>query len=396
MKGLVLRFLLAILQWRVRKLLQQSGSKVIAITGSVGKTTCKKVLGEILAGEFSVHQSPRSFNTPLGLILSCLKIEAAPGKNLRSWVKIFHRAFLQKVTLPQVLVLEFGADRPGDIAQLAKIVRPDFAIVTAVAPVHLARGQFTSLAQIAQEKMQITKSVREFALVGDNPLCRKFAHPGKVQFFGPGKCDWRIEFLQSKADGFSFALGWESFFVPVFGDFQVSSFFPAVVLALHLGVGARAIANTLKNFQLPPGRGRIFKGVRGSQIIDSSFNASPLAVERSLQALRKMPGARKICLLGQMNELGENSSKFHFQAGKQAAKVCDRIFFVGESWRDFARGAGEHFAGHFANSSQAGKALKSVLRKGDLLLVKGSRHGINLEKAVAQVLANAGDRGKLV
>ena len=181
------------------------------------------------------------------------------------------------------------------------------------------------------------------------------------------------------------------FSVPVIGAFQIYILLPAIAVGLQLGMKLGECASALSDFQLPPGRMNPIAGINRSQIIDSSYNASPTTVETALNVLDDIYAPRKIAALGTMNELGEMTHEAHIAIGEKAAKVADVLIAVGHEAPTIKRGALE--AGMketdiytFFDSEEAGEFMQNRLKQGDLILVKGSQNKVRMERFVKLIM----------
>lgn len=385
MKNLLKKIIVSLLKARAKSLLKQSGAVVYGITGSVGKTTAKEALKKVLETRYRVIASEGGFNTSIGLLLSLLGEKESGFTNPAKWLQILLRIYTKKIPLPDRFVLEFGVDKKGDMDELLAIIQPDIAIITKIAPVHLAEGQFNSLEQIAQEKGRLAQNAKYVVLNKDCQYSRQIKTKAEKLYFEGASA-------RNEENGFSFDYQGEHYFVPMFGAFQYSSFLPAVILGREEGITVKEIQTVLKKFTPPAGRGRIFAGLNKSTIWDSSYNASPEAVGRMLETLPKIPAKRRLALLGNMNELGEKSAEYHEDIGQKAAIYADHIFFVGENAPAFSKGvAGRRPLRIFSDAQEAGKEIKKILQKGDLLLVKGSQNKVRLERAIEPLLAHRED-----
>jgi len=404
MKKLFKKIITFILAFKVKKLLKKSNCEIIAITGSVGKTTCKKIIADVLASKFSVLESSGGFNTPLGILLSILNEKQSGFSNFKKWFCIIKRAYTQNINLPQKIVLEVGVDKKGDMKEILKIIQPDITVITKIAPAHLGKNQFNSLQEIFQEKSKLAFAAKKMIILNqDCSFLKKIKSlKQKIVFFSKKnqQSNFFISSLQNEKNGFSFSLKnnqkTKKFFIPLFGDFNFSSFIPAIIIAQQNKIPLSKVANIFKKFTPLPGRGKIFKGVNGSIIWDLSYNSSPLATEKALSILKKIPAKRYLALLGNMNELGKKSFAFHKALGQQAACFCDQIFFVGTEKNAFKNGVkNKKPLAIFPTSKIAGERIKEILKQGDLILVKGSQNNVFLEKAIEKLLLNKKDINNL-
>ena len=176
-----------ILAIKARGYLRKNHTQVIGITGSLGKTSTKEAIYKILKDRFSVYSSKKSFNTEFGLSLAVLQEEESGFSSIKAWFKILKRVLFKEKKAYQKVVLEMGADKPGDIKKLVKIARPNIGVVTFVAPVHLDVGQFKDVYEIAKEKGALVRSLPKdgIAILNyDDPLIRDMTTPAKKVTFG--------------------------------------------------------------------------------------------------------------------------------------------------------------------------------------------------------------------
>ncbi len=372
----------AALQALARAALARRPVKVVGVTGSVGKTTTKEFAAALLAARFRVLKSEGNFNNYLGLALSLLRLE--PGH--------------------EVAVLEMGMSAPGEILALTRIAPPDVAVITNVSPVHLQF--FAGLAEIARAKKEILDGAKPGAaavLNGDDALVLDIASgfPGRKILFGlaPG-CDVRAEDISSRGyEGFEFLLrsGRESGRValPCVNRAAVSNLLAAAAVALSFGLRLDEIRPAIRDLKPFAGRGAVRETDRGLRIYDDSYNSNPRALETALASLAVLPAARRVAVLADMLELGEGGPEFHRRAGETAARTgWDILVAIGPLAARIADGAAA--AGlpaaaiyRFDDAGSAAAAIASIVRDGDLVLVKGSR-GMATEAVVEALEA----RGK--
>lgn len=393
-----------LLRIRASKILSSS-PEVIAVTGSMGKTTTKTLLEHILSTQFTVIASKGGFNTPIGILLSLLGEEKSGFSSSSEWIKILFRAYTSPVPKAQKIILEYGVDRPGDMDDLLDILTPQTAIITSIAPVHIGKGLFKNIEEIIYEKSKLYTSLPQGGigiLNMEDPELKKISElKTKGTLIKLGKSSEHDIYaldIRTEKNGTSFVYGTkeERFecFIPIFGEYISMIAVPAIYIARENGISKEKITQALKTFNAPSGRGKILKGKNNSTIWDSSYNANPKAVESSLQTLPFLPAKKRIVLLGNMNELGEESNDFHTAIGSLSADVADEIHFIGDSYEAFEKGVKEKKKNcmHHKDAVSAGKFLEKSLQPGDLLLVKGSQGGIFLESAIEKILANPDDK----
>ncbi len=351
------------------------GRKVIAITGSTGKTTTKEIVGSILAARFRVFKSMGNFNNDFGLPLSLLRLHEQQD----------------------IAVLELGMSAPGEIARLSKIAKPDIGIVTNVKPVHLEF--FNSIQGIARAKRELIEQLPGdgvAVLNNDDTRVRQFGRyfPGRILTYGvQTAASYRVpEIRFSGLRGTEFRLDHRDrsylFTLPLIGIHNVYNCLPAIAVAHHLGLGFEAIDHRMKRLTPSPGRGETLSFTDGFQVINDSYNSNPAALEIMIRFLKQVPHQkRRILVAGEMLELGPGSSEFHRNSGKIAAKAkLDLIVGVqGEACRIIEAAKEEGISGHraifFESSVAAGEWLSREVKVGDLILLKGSR-GVKTEQVI--------------
>lgn len=401
------KLLQKILKALAAAILKKYNPDIVAITGSVGKTSTKEAVFLVLEKKFNVRKNIKNYNNEIGIPLTVLGEESG-GKSIFRWAKIFLAAFrllfFKDKNYPKILVLEMGADKPGDIAYLTNFIKPKVGVVTAVSPTHTEF--FKSLEKVAKEKSILIKTLPKDGLAilnQDDKLVsemKKLALGRVVTFGFSTKADIAANEIKN-SDGLNFKLHCQGSVVPVFlediiAPHLISSVLPAVAVGLFYGLNLVDIANSLKKFKAPPGRMNKIFGIKGSVIIDDTYNSSPLAVQEALKVLGSFPlaaGAKHFAVLGDMLELGGLSERAHQEVGETAADLkIEVLITVGEQARDIARGAikrglTEDRVFSFGGTEEAGKFLQSRIGQGDVILIKGSQ-GVRLEKIVKEIMAD--------
>ena len=355
--------------------------KVVAITGSVGKTTTKEFTAGLLASSFVVLKSEKNFNNHLGLALSLLRLENGH----------------------QVAVLEMGMSAPGEIAALVRLAPPDVAVITNVHPVHLEYfGTIEGIARAKKEILDGMKADGTAVLNADDPQIASLAADwrGRRVLFGRSPAwDVRAADIRTRGyEGLSFEFGYgrdtAQVDLPFIYESFVDDFLAAAGVAYALSVPLNTVvtaALALKPFAM---RGEMFLSGNSVRVLDDSYNSNPKALETALISLVSLPAGRKVAVLGDMLELGPKEREFHFEAGGAIARAgWNFLVTVGPLARNMAAGAmaaGMPSAGivSFDDSEEAARSLPGLLREGDLVLVKGSR-GIRMEKIVESLRERA-------
>lgn len=389
---------------------------VVGITGSVGKTSSKEAISLILSCQKRVRSNFSNYNNEFGLPLTIIGLKS-PGKNLFKWVKVFVFAtnllLFKDKNYPEILVLEMGVDREGDMDYLLKIVKPDRAVLTNISHSHLE--YFGSIEKIKKEKVKLLQGLKKggVAIINlDNDFSKDIKDNLKNLVISYG--------INSEADvlardinfvlpengvknnfyGINFKLEYKGSVVPVSlsGVISISSVYAilsAVSVAISLEFNIIDLINCLKNFKNPTGRMNILPGVKNTIIIDDTYNSSPessLIALDFLEKIKKTKNSRRIVVLGDMLELGNYSEDGHRLVGEKVAKIgVDEIILVGERARDIGRGAidnkfNKELIFHFTNSEDAGLFLQDRISENDVVLIKGSQ-GVRLEKTVKEIMA---------
>lgn len=401
MKTFLKNIVCALLSLKARKVLA-SGAKIIAVTGSMGKTTAKEAIAHVLEKKYALLKAEEGFNTEIGILLTLLGEKKSGYSSLWKWLQIFWRAFWREIPNPDIILLEFGVDRPNDMNRLLRLVQPHYVVLTMVAPVHLGAGHFANIEEIAAEKAKLPQSLNQGELAilnGDNEHIQNIypSVPANILSYGTQeKNDYRVMELSQQQQGISFVVEnknkRQNYSIPLIGTYHWSVLLPAIILGRQFGISCAESAESLETFSPPAGRGRILEGRNGSTLWDSSYNSSPTATTAALRTLSEIPAKRHLALLGTMNELGEYSAKFHQELGEVAAEHADEIFFVGKEAEAFAEGVkAQKPVRFFETAEAAGGYLRGYLQAGDMVLIKGSQNGVFLEKAVGKMLLRISD-----
>lgn len=406
-----------ILKILAKLVLKKYKPEVIAITGSVGKTSTKEAIYTVLKKKFLVRRSIKNYNNELGVPLTILNSLAA-GKSLSGWLKIYFKGlkliFKRDKTYPKILVLEMAADKIGDIKYLTSFVPRKAGVVTTVEKVHLE--YFGSLEKIAAEKQGVVSDLKKNAyavLNADNPLIYNMEQKTKAKILTFGfseKAQIKAAELaiseKNGIKGISFKLVGDGKVVPVFlpaiiGKQQVYAALAAVCVGIIYGMNLLEISEALKTYKAPSGRMNLIKGIKNSLIIDDTYNASPASTLAALEALENISfSKRKLAILGDMLELGNYTEEGHREVGKKAAKVVNFLITVGERARDIKRGALENgfdpkSVFNFPDITVAGKFAQEKIQEGDIILIKGSQ-GMRMEKITKELMADPSRAKELI
>ena len=413
------RMIQQILGWFARKIIHKYQPRVIGITGSVGKTSAKEAIASVLEGSFAVRKNERNYNTEIGIPLAIIGFPGQP-KSFFNWVEVLLNAvellLFKDRSYPTLLVLEMGADHPGDIRTLTKIAPCDIGVVTAVGPTHLE--YFSTVEEVLKEKSILVSHLRKRGtaiLNHDDALVYPLRHRTQAQVFTYGyeasasvqavevKISLEPWIQNKKSDylgGVTFKLVFRGSTVPVrlpglIGNPPVYAALAAAAVGINLGINLHTIAERLSALKGLPGRLSLLRGVRGTLIIDDTYNSSPVAAVEALSLLRDLApfGHRTWVVMGDMLELGAYTKEAHEEVGNAVVAKANATMLVtvGERARDIARaamkvGLSGDMIYSFAAPEEAGRFIQNRLHEGDVLLVKGSR-GTHMESVVKELMA---------
>lgn len=395
-------------------ILRKYRPEIIAISGSMGKTSAKEAIFSVLSSRLSVRTSIKNYNNEIGVPLTVIGV-TSPGSSLLGWFEVFLKAakllVITDKEYPKYLVLEMGIDRPGDMDYLTRLAPPSVGVMTAVSYSHIEF--FGTLQNIKKEKQVLIERVSRKGLSVlnyDNEEARSMAEVSPARAITYGLQDGadviaqdiNYHFGRGEYDiaGVNFKLNHEGSLVPVsmpniLGEAGLYAALAAASVAIHYGFNLMAIAQALRTVRMPAGRMQLLPGIKHTFIIDDTYNSSPeacLSAVRVLGMVKLDANASKYAVLGDMLEIGAYSIEGHRKLGQELfAQGVDYIISVGERSRDIDRGALEagmsaDFIFHFDDTEAAGRFIQERLREGDVALVKGSQ-GMRMEKIVKELMA---------
>ncbi|MBL7053065.1 MAG: UDP-N-acetylmuramoyl-tripeptide--D-alanyl-D-alanine ligase [Candidatus Portnoybacteria bacterium] len=405
----ILKIQAKIILWRYKPI-------IVAVTGSVGKTSTKEAIYRVLKKKFKVRRNLGNYNNEIGVPLTILGSKTG-GSSIFAWLIIFLKTIkiiIWEENYPKILVLEMGVDKPGDMKYLTSFIPVNIGVFTAIGefPVHIEF--FPEKDKLVEEKALLIKSIQKdgLAVLNYDDLSVRMVGDElsdqikKINYgFGQG-ADLRIDNFEleinnfDKGDfGINFKMDYQGSIVPIrllkaLGKQQVYAIAAATSVGSFFNINMVEVSEAFREYYILPGRTNLIKGVKNTWIIDDTYNASPLAVSAALDILEvagASDGNRKIAVLGDMMELGVETENGHRQVGKKAASIADLLFTVGERSRFISDEAKKHGLAkdkifEFSQSSEAGIPLQQEIKKGDIILIKGSR-SIKMEKIVKEIMA---------
>ena len=348
--------------------------KVVAVTGSNGKTSTRDMTAAVLSTKYKVYSTAKNFNNEIGLPKSVLELDDSYD----------------------VAVLEMGMNHLGEISRLTNIAKPDIAMITNVGKAHI--GNLGSQENILKAKLEITEGIQDGGLLilnGDDKLLSKAEIKGNFEksFVGIGDNGNKSLFakdIEVKDRRTYFTVGFACAetrgYIPVLGDYNVSNSLEAIRAGAALGVSVEDTFKALENYKSVGMRQEV-ENVRGIKIVKDYYNSSPDSARVALETLSKHSDSGNcFAILGEMLELGEFSSIEHFNLGRMCVKNgIEFVFFIGDYWEQFKNAARDNSKTvPSENREELADAIKAFvkenkIKEGDAVLVKGSR-GMKMEE----------------
>jgi len=408
------KILQSVLRWLAWLTLKRYQPQVVGITGSVGKTSTKEAIYLVLGSQFKVRRSQGNYNNEIGVPLTVLG-ETSAGRSVLGWLSLFIKSFLRVVycQYPEILIIEMGIDRPGDMDYLLKFIKVKVGVITKISEIPTHLEFFTGVEELAKEKTKLVRGLSQdnYAVTNfDDALIKKFTTDlkAKTVSFGFNKgADVRASNIvldspeirgENGIGGISFKLNYQNSILPVrlpyiLAQHQILATLAAAACGIIFDVNLVNVSEVLREMKSPKGRMSLIPGIKNTNIIDDTYNASPDSTLAALQVLKELkPEGRKVVILGDMKELGEQSEAGHRKVGSLVAQVADILVVIGDAALFIAdqaqkNGLSEKFIGHFTEAEAAAEFLQAkVLQENDLLLIKGSQ-SMRMEKAVKKLMA---------
>jgi len=388
--------------------------RIIGITGSVGKTTTKEAVKSILESDFKAHATAKSMNTEVGLPVTIFRAEMPRNpKNIFSWYIVLVKGILQIFSrdYPEILVLEMGVDKPGDMDYLLSIAKPDISVITGITGAHME--SFSQVEAVLNEKKKIvTKVPKSKAILNSDfgelkSLSKEISNESFLYSMVDKNGHVVARIVENDLSGLELKILYKeknyALKTKFFGHHSAYSLIAAFSVGIVLGMDPEIIVKKLSKLKPVPGRMHLVKGIKGSIIVDDSYNSSPIAASKALEAIEDFKKKNRIILvLGSMNELGDYTEEAHRNLGRKASQIGDVLITIGGFARDFLaseaiiRGMDRTKVFCFKNPFEAGEKLEQIIQKGDLVLVKGSQNGIFTEEAIKYILDKSQDPEKIL
>jgi len=411
------KFLEKILGFLAKKVIKKYKPDIIGITGSVGKTSTKEAVFVVLSEKYKIRENIKNYNNEIGVPLTILGQESG-NRSISKWLLIIFSGIKLILTkdknYPDIIILEMGADRPGNIKYLTDLAPCKIGILTNISQSHIE--YFGSIKKILKEKEIILTHLKKkgFAVLnGDDENIRSVK--GKIKCdsitYGFGD-DVDVRAIELDVDnsiiagkktsikGINFKVQHKGNIVPVtlphiLGKQHIYAALAGVAVGVANGMNVIDISEALRKYKGACGRMNLIDGVKHTLIIDDTYNSSPKSSEMALEVVKKLKlaeGKKKYVVLGDMLELGAVSEEAHNEVGRLVFEnEINYLITVGERTRDIARGAQEagmdkNLIYSFKDTKEAGIFIQDRICEGDLVLVKGSQ-GARMEKIVKELMA---------
>ncbi len=418
MKNIFKKIVISIITWQSRLVLKKYKPKIIAITGSVGKTSTKDAIYTVLSQFVYVRKIDKSYDADIAVPLTILGLGNG-WNNPFLWIANILEGFMlliKKNIYPEYLILELGADRPGAIKNITKWISPDVVIITRLPDVPVHVEAFPNVDAVIEEKRALAESVKKDGILilnFDDTKVMELKEKIKVKTINFGMNSgamlqasneelwYENKENQKQIKGMNFKLEYDGNALPVsvsniVGINHVYAALGALSVAYALNLNMIDSIQSMKNYITPPGRLHLLSGIKGSLIIDDSYNSSPVACESALITLKNIEvTGRRIAILGDMLELGKHTLAEHEKIGEITKDYCDILITVGvraEHMYEGAMRAGfpKQNLFHLDEAQQAGLFIQNNILPGDLILIKGSQ-GMRMERTVLELMANPED-----
>jgi UDP-N-acetylmuramoyl-tripeptide--D-alanyl-D-alanine ligase len=407
MKNEFKKIVVKILTSQVRRLRKKQSIRVVAIAGSIGKTSTKFAVATVLSTKYRVRYQTGNYNDAVTVPLVFFGLPLPSLMNPFAWALTFLKIEwqLRRPYPYDIVVIELGTDGPGQMERDFSYIRADFGIITAITPEHMEF--FGGIAAVAKEEL-VLSDLSDTLLINSD-LCAAQYMPTRPRLITYGmRTDGAYKIVNAQLGPNGYAFDIQELGAPLLSlqhpSIAVSQLYcitAAVAMGDLLEMSVEDLRTGVANIQSVSGRMQLLRGIQNTTIIDESYNASPDAVKGALQTLYTLPAPQKIALLGNMNELG---NKYAPSAHAEIGALCDptQLQYVVTLGPD----ANEHLAleaekrgcnvKRCESPYEAGEFIKSVLQEGAVVLIKGSQNRVFAEEAIKTLLQDPQDATKLV
>lgn len=394
-----------ILEAQVKALIKRHPVKVVAVAGSVGKTSTKTAIAKVLSEGLRVRFQDGNYNDRLTVPLIFFNQKEPGIFNLLAWLKIIFSNFRDiKKNYPfDVVIVELGTDAPGQIERF-KYLKPDLLLITAIAPEHMEN--FKDLDAVAQEEFAINSYAKKVIINIDDCSSNFLEHQSYLSYGLSEQAEYRLENVNYQGiDGVQADIFWKDgskdrLLLKYAGKQGAKICLAAATCGDILGLEHQTLTRAIQELLPVNGRMNKLRGIKDSIIIDDTYNSSPSAAIAALDVLYATRADNRIALLGSMNELGEFSKPAHESVGMYCdPKQLDLVVTLGSEANEYlapiALRQGCRVE-RFEDPKQAGEFIMSRLKDKTVVLAKGSQNGVFAEESVKVLLNNPNDQQELV
>lgn len=327
---------------------------VVAVTGSVGKTSTKDIVAAVMSQKYKVLKTQGNLNNDIGLPFTLLRLHDE-----------------------NAIVVEMGMNHFGEISLLTSIAKPTLAIITNIGTAHI--GNLGSRENILKAKLEILEGLQGNSVIinNDNDLLSDWAEKNKEKYniitygINNKNSKYVAEDIHSYEDRSEYRIDGKEVVVPVGGEHFVLNSLCAIAVGRYFDIPMAKITEGISGFELTKGRMEIEKAKCGASIINDTYNANYDSMKAAIEYLEKIEGKRKIAVLGDMKELGEYSESLHRKVGEEV-KDIDILITIGELAKCIEETADVREMLHFDNNESALEYLKKIMKKDDIILLKAS------------------------
>jgi UDP-N-acetylmuramoyl-tripeptide--D-alanyl-D-alanine ligase len=422
MKEILKNIIKLIIVWEARLVLKKYKPKIIAIAGSVGKTSTKDAVFTILSKHKKVRKNEKNFNSEVGLPLTVLGLPYVWDDPFL-WFLNIGKGFLlliKKQNYPDVLILEIGVRKPNDIKKnILPWLKSDVLIITRFPEKPVHTEFFDNPDKLIEEKSNLIKALKKGGLMilnQDDDKVYALHDKSKERVVSYGQDEnstYRILYpsynhinINNKDVplGINFKIQHRGHVFPValpnvLGLHNMMQATSAIACANELGIDILESIKNISEYKTPPSRLSLLEGINNSLIIDDTYNSSPVAVCEALEILKEFKGKRKITILGDMLELGKYTEEEHIKIGREVPKLTDVLITVGPRAKMIAKEAQSQVAKEnihmFEGVKDAISFVSGVVGEGDVFLVKGSQK-MRLEKLVEAIMKDKDKKESLL
>ncbi len=391
----------------VNQLRKNNDFKIVAVVGSIGKTSTKFAVARVLQEGYKVQFQEGNYNDLVSVPLIFFGLPLPSLTNPLAWAKTFAaiKKMLKQPYPYDVVVVELGTDGPGQIAEFSKYIQADITVVSAITPEHMEF--FPTLDDVASEEFSVVDFSKKVAVnidLTDESYIEPFQN--KVFTYGKNpKADYVLGDIAFEHDTARFSLvhGGKTLAseeVKAVSIAELYSASAAAAIGQELGLSKEQISSGIKKLVPVSGRMQRLQGINNSLIIDETYNASPVAVKAALDSLYELKAPQKIAILGNMNELGHMSVDAHREIGEYCEpKQLDLVVTIGPDANKYLAPAAKRrgcMVATFTDPFSAGEFVRNRIKQNAIVLAKGSQNGVFAEESVKMLLRDSDDEKLLV